>query len=57
MSTIWGFDRIEKKLYRGVAAANNTNKKLTFRNYPPVTDCITKIDNAQVDDAQRNDVV
>ena len=57
MSTIWGFDRIEKKLYRGVVAANNTNKKLTFRNCPPVTDCITKIDNAQVDDAQRNDVV
>ena len=57
MSTIWGFDRIEKKLYLGVAAANNTNKKLTFRNCPPVTDCITKIDNAQVDDAQRNDVV
>ena len=36
---------------------NNTNKKLIFKNCPPSTDCITEINNKQVDDVQKIDVV
>ena len=32
-------------------AANNTNKKVIFKNCPPFTNCISKINNAQIDDA------
>ena len=39
------------------AAVNNTNKKVKFKNFVPFTDCITKINNAQVDYAQKIDVV
>ena len=39
------------------AAVNNTNKKVIFKNCAPFTDCITKIYNTQVDDAQQIDVV
>ena len=39
------------------AAVNNTNKKVIFKNCSPFTDCITEINNTQVDDAQKNDVV
>ena len=39
------------------AAENNTNKKLIFKNCAPFTDCITKINNTQVDDAQKIDIV
>ena len=39
------------------AAVNNTNKKVIFKNCTPFTDCITKINNTQVDDAQKIDVV
>ena len=39
------------------AAINNTNKKVIFKNCAPFTDCITKINNTQVDDAQKIDVV
>ena len=39
------------------AAVNNTNKKVIFKNCAPFTDCITEINNAQVDDAQKIDVV
>ena len=38
-------------------AVNNTNKKVIFRNCAPFTNCITKINNTQVDDAQKNDIV
>ena len=34
------------------ASVNNTNKKLILKNCVPFTDCITKINNKQVDDAQ-----
>ena len=37
--------------------ANNTNKKVIFKNCAPFTDCITKINNTQVDNAQKTDVV
>ena len=35
------------------AAVNNTNKKIIFKNCATFTDCITEINNAQVDDAQK----
>ena len=28
--------------------ANNTDKKVIFKNYAPFTDCISKINNTQV---------
>ena len=38
-------------------AVNNTNKKVIFKNCAPFTNCISKIDNTQVDDAQDIDIV
>ena len=37
------------------AAVNNANKKLMFKNCAPFTDCITEINNTQVDDTQKLD--
>ena len=39
------------------AAVNNTNEKLKFKNCAPCTTCITKINNAQLDDAQDIDIL
>ena len=39
------------------AAANNTNNKVVFKNCAPFTDCITEINNIQVDDAQKIGIV
>ena len=39
------------------ADANNTNKKVIFKNCAPFTDCISKINNIQVDNAKDNDIV
>ena len=36
---------------------NNTNKKVIFKNYAPFTDCITQINNTQLDDAQKIDIL
>ena len=33
------------------AAANNTNKKVIFKNCAPFTNCISEINNIQVDNA------
>ena len=33
-------------------AANNTNKKVIFKNCPPFTNCISKINNTQIDNAK-----
>ena len=35
------------------AAVNNTNKKAKFKNCAPFTDCLTVINNTQVDDAKK----
>ena len=35
------------------AAINNANKKVIFENSSPFTDCITKKNNTQADDAQK----
>ena len=39
------------------AVVNNTNKEIIFKNCAPITDCIAKINNMQVDGAQKIDVV
>ena len=38
-------------------AANNTNKKLIFRNCSPFTNCIIKINNTKIDNAEYIDIV
>ena len=39
------------------AVANNTNKKVIFKNCRPFTSCISRISSTQIDDAQYIDVV
>ena len=39
------------------AAVNNTNKKVIFKNCAPFARCITEINNTQVNDAQKINVV
>ena len=39
------------------ADANNTNKKVIFRNCAPFTDCMGKINNTLVDNAKDIDIV
>ena len=39
------------------AAANNTNKKVIFKNCAPFTGCISKINSTQVDNAEDVDIV
>ena len=34
------------------ADANNTNKKVIFKNYAPVTNCISEINNTEVENAR-----
>ena len=39
------------------ASANNTNKKVIFKNCAPFTNCMSKINNKQIDDAKYIDIV
>ena len=39
------------------AAANNTNKKVIFKNFAPFTNCISKINNTDIDNAKYIDIV
>ena len=39
------------------AAANNANKKVIFKNCVPFTNCISKINNTQIDNAEYIDIV
>ena len=39
------------------AAANNTNKKVIFKNCAPFTSCISKKNNTQLDNAEYTDIV
>ena len=39
------------------AAANNTNKKVIFKNCAPITNYISKINNTQIDNAEYIDIV
>ena len=38
-------------------AINNTNEKVMFKNCAPFTDCITEINNTQVDEDKKTDTV
>ena len=40
-----------------VNAANNTNKKVIFKNCASFTNCICKINNTQIDNAEYIDIV
>ena len=39
------------------AAANNTNKKVIFKNCAPCTNCLSKINNTQIDNVEYTDIV
>ena len=39
------------------AAANNTNKKVIFKSCTPFTNCISKINNTQIDNTEYIDIV
>ena len=39
------------------AAADNTNKQVIFKNFAPFANCIGKINNTQIDDAEYIDIV
>ena len=39
------------------AAANNTNKKVIFKNCGPLTNCVSKINNTQIDNAEYIDII
>ena len=39
------------------ADANNTNKKVIFKNCAPFTNCISEINNTQIDNAKDIDIV
>ena len=39
------------------AASNNRNKNVIFKNCPPFTNCISKINNTQIDDDKDIDIV
>ena len=39
------------------AATNNTNEKVIFKNCAPFTNCISKINSTQIDNAQYVDIV
>ena len=39
------------------AAADNTNKKVIFKNCAPFTNCISEINNTQIDNAKDMDIV
>ena len=39
------------------AAANNTNEKVIFKNFVPFTNCISEINNTQIDNAEYVDIV
>ena len=39
------------------AAANNTNKKVILKSCAPFNNCISKINNTQIDNTEYNDIV
>ena len=39
------------------AAADNTNKKVIFKYRAPFTNCISKINNTQIDNAEYIDII
>ena len=53
--SLWSYN--SPKQAAAVAAANNTSKKVIFKNYTSFTDYISKINNIQVDNAKDIDVL
>ena len=41
----------------GAAAVNNTNKKVIFKHCAPFTNCISKINNTDIDNAKYIDIL
>ena len=39
-----------------VASVNNTNKKVIFKNCAPFANCISKINNTRIDNAEYTDI-
>ena len=39
------------------AAATNTNKKVIIKNFAPFTNCLSKTNNSQTDDAEYIDII
>ena len=48
---------IQENISVNTAAANNTNKKLILQNCAPFTNCISEINNIQIDNAEYIDIV
>ena len=46
-----GYITVNDTASAGVAA-NDTNKNVIFKNFPPFTNCIGKINNTQIDNAE-----
>ena len=48
-----------KGLYQAQAGynPNNGNEKVVFKNYPPFTDCMSEINNTQIDNAKHVHVI
>ena len=44
-------------LVKGTITVNNTNKKVMFKNCAPFTNCISEINNTQIDNAKDIDIV
>ena len=51
-----GIISVNKTAAQG-AAANNTNRKIIFKNCTPFTNCISEINNTQIDNAKDIDIV
>ena len=57
MHTYMHVKRTIKVSNMAAAAANNTGRKVIFKNCAPITDCINDINNTQVDNGKDIDVV
>ena len=54
--TVKGTITVLKTVAAG-SAVNNTGKKVIFKNCATFTDCITEINNTEVDDAQKSYII
>ena len=47
-----GYIAVNNTAAAAADTANNTNKKVIFKNCAPFTNCISKINNTQIDDEE-----
>ena len=52
-----GYITVNNTAAAAADTANNTNKKVIFKNCAPFTNCISKINNTQIDNAEYIDIV